>query len=343
MIKTLNPMISSLSQSICDCVETLLKEFQSIEPKFKYRLSYATDYDEDTPKDTFDIVLQIGAIDRLPTHYTQLGNKTSLLFAGITDVALSVINPVSISYTNNIPLTEVVQRSFTDDYSDNNESNYLKGETFDYLNEETLNKIQDDARMLEALSMFMYRKGMISNDFELTFTTNIPAITGQLDYNVYRLTEEIFIKCKFQQISDFYVASGENVKVQFNVGTDSQPKWLEFYNIVDFSFGFSSVDQTYPQSPKALVQNQINQLESKLTITSPSIINIGANKYFAECFEKGELEKLQFLTMRYSEDNGKTWKKTKITINSLEYPRNIDTFGSFIFILSVLEPIIKEV
>ena len=339
MINTINPLISSLSQSICDCVETLLEEFKSIEPSFNYRLSFATDYDDATPNNVFDIVLQIGAIDRLPTHYTKVGEKTSILFAGITDVGLSIVAPIAKTYSNNVQLTEITQQEISPDFLDTKQSNYLSGDNDFVFDTETLDKIQNTSRLLEALSMFMYRKGMVSNDFELTFTTNIPEITGQLEYGIYRLVEEIYIKCKFQQISDFYVSSGENVMVKFNVGTDENPNWLNYYNIVDFSFGFSAVDQSYPVSPRAIVQNQINQLESKLTISSPAVINIGASKYFSECFEKGQLERLQFITMRYSEDNGKTWKETQVNVNTLEYPRNVDTFGSFVFTLSILKPI----
>ena len=107
MIKTTNTLITSLSESIYDCVNLMLKEYQDLNPSFKYKLSFATNYDTEVQEDVFDIVLQIGTIDRVPAHYSKIGEKSELIFAGITDIALSILNPVSLKYTHNLPLTEI--------------------------------------------------------------------------------------------------------------------------------------------------------------------------------------------------------------------------------------------
>ena len=343
MIRYNNTLITSLSESLYDCVNALLKEYQELNPSFKYNLSFATNYDTDVPEDVFDIVMQIGSIDRVPAHYINLGEREEMIFAGITDIALSVLNPVSLKYTNNLPLTQLQNKTLSNDFTNQSSTNVGQSEDYPELDEETLDKIEDSARLLEGLSTFMYRKSVIVNDYEFTIMTDLPQMSGEFEYGVYRLTEEIFAGVKFQKINDFKITSGENIKLMFNFGTDDNPDWQEFYALNDFLFSYGMTDVKYPVSPKALVQNANNQMQLQLTISAPAITSIGANKKLIELMESGLLQKTNFLNMKYSEDNGKTWKKTRVNINSLDYPRNINAFGTHIYTLFVLDPITKVV
>lgn len=343
MIRTINPFISSLSDSIYDCVDLLLKQYQDLNPSFKYNLSFATNYDTDVPEDVFDIVLQIGTIDRVPAHYSRVDNVEDLIFAGITDISLSVLNPVSIRYTDNVDLTFIQNKTLSNNFKDQSMTNVGESADAPIIDEETLNKIEDTVRLLEGLSTFMYRKSIIINGFEFTIMTDLPQVTGELDYSVYRITEEIYAGVKFQKLGKFNISSGENIQLFFNFGTEANPDWQEFYALNDFLFSYGMIDVKYPVSPKALVQDANNQLQLQLTISAPAITNVGANKTLVDLLEAGQLYKTNYIPMKYTEDNGKTWKQTIVNINSLDYPRNINAFGTHIYTLFILNPITKVV
>ena len=341
MIKYNNTLITSLSESIYDCVDKLLEEYQSLNPSFKYKLSFATNYDTDCEEDVFDIVMQLGTIERVPAHFSTVGEREEMVFAGITDLVLSVLNPISMKYTNNLPLTQIQNKTLTDDYSNQSYANVGKSEDFPIVDDETLNKIEDSVRLLEGLSTFMYRKSLIVNDYEFTIMTDLPQVNGEFDYGVYRITEEIYAGIKFQKINDFQISSGENIKLMFDFGTEDKPDWQEFYALNDFLFAYGMTDNKYPVSPKALVQNANNQMQLQLTISAPAFTKIGANKKLIDLMEAGLLQKTNFIRIKYSEDNGVTWKKTRVNINSLDFPRNINAFGTHIYTLFVLDPIEK--
>lgn len=341
MIKYNNTLITSLSESVYDCVNKLLEEYQSLNPSFKYNLSFATNYDTNCEPDVFDVVLQLGTIERVPAHFVKVGEKEEMIFAGITDIVLSVLNPVSMKYTENLPFTQLQSKTLSEDYSNQTFANVGQSEDFPIVDDETLNKIEDTVRLLEGLSTFMYRKSLIVNDYEFTIMTDLPQVTGEFDYGVYRITEEIYAGVKFQKVGDFQITSGENVKLMFDFGTEENPQWEEFYALNDFLFAYGMTDNKYPVSPKALVQNANNQMQIQITISAPAFTKIGANKRLLEWLETGQLQKTNFIRMKYSEDNGLTWKKTRVNINSLDYPRNINAFGTHIYTLFVLDPIEK--
>ena len=121
---SINTIISSLTQSLYDGVDNLLKEYQQVNPSFKYELRFGSNYDEYTDKDVFNIVMQVGTINRLPAHYTNVeldGHSIPYLpFAGTVDVALSILNPVAVHYTDEIPLNQIQDSQI--DYNLDNQS-----------------------------------------------------------------------------------------------------------------------------------------------------------------------------------------------------------------------------
>lgn len=335
---SVNTIISSLSQSIYSTVDKILKEYQALNPRFKYDLRYASNYNEYTDTDTFNIIMQVGTINRLPAHYTdvELDGQTipCLPFAGTVDVALSIINPVAVKYTNDVPFTTVQETQI--DYNLDNQENTNFGENYDLglLDEMSENKVQDTVRLLEGLSLFLYRKGVKTNNFELTLLPDLPLISGELEVGEFRLVEDLFIACKFQDTSYFDIDSGENTQCYFKLDGN----WEKLYQIVDFSFTYGAVDTDFPVSPKVLTQNIQNQLLIEGSISTPAINNLGANKKIVELFDLGEIEKLQNVEMKFTR-NGKDWKKTKVNIKVLDKPANIDTFGSMVISLRVIDPI----
>lgn len=349
MIKVLNPVISNLAQSINNCVKLLLNEFQEVEPKFNYKLFYSNDYDYEFDRNTFNIILSVGDVNRIPCHYESVGIDESLLVAGSVDINLSIINPVAKEYKDNIPLSDLKEDQITYDYLDDennpNTLNYSSededGEFFGFTDEENA-KVQEGVRILEALSMFMYRRMMKVDDFEFTFNSNIPTITGEMDSLGYRLTEAIYIDCKFQQTTTYRLASGEDVElfIKFNDGLDVFDK---AYCLSSFNLNFSTVDDTYPLTPKVMVQNQLNQMSASLDIAFPAIVNIGAQKKLVDYFESANINALQNVVFRYTEDGGKTYKETTGNFSNLSYPRAIDQFGTFATSIILTSPITKVV
>lgn len=341
-VKTINPVISSLQQSICDCVETMLEEYKTIEPSFKYVLSYGSNFDTDCEMDTFNINLAIGSIDRIPCHYTKLRNMETILFAGNVDVSLSVLCPVPLTYKNDVEISTNNKQLITDDLMNQSDSNIGYYDEEEELDEISVGKIENTVRLMEGLSMFMYRKNMISNDFSLTFLTDMPLLTGVYENREYRFMQDLFISCKFKQLGAFNITSGEDVELYFGFKNNfGEIEWDKFECLTDFSFSFGAVPLNYPLASKSLVQTAINQQDLTLTISCPAITNIGANKKLLECVEKAKIEEYQYLPIRYSEDGGKTFKQTTCSMLSLDYPRNINAFGTNIYNFRVLEPILK--
>ena len=162
----------------------------------------------------------------------------------------------------------------------------------------------------------------------------MPVITGQIEIGEYRLVEDLFVSCKFQDVSYFDIDSGENVEVYFKLDDE----WEKMYQVVDFSFTYGAVDTDFPVSPKVLTQNIQNQLLIEGNISTPAISNLGANKKLVDYFDLGQIEKLQNVEMKFTR-NGKDWKKTKVNIKVLDKPSNIDVFGTTIYSLRVIEPI----
>ena len=335
---TVNTVISSLSQSLYTGVDNILKEYQQLNPSFKYDLRYGSNYDEYTDTDTFNIVMQVGTINRLPAHYTNIemdGHTIPYLpFAGTVDIALSILNPVSVHYTNEVPFNNIQDAQI--DYNLDNQSEENYGENYDVglLDEVSADKVQSSTRLLEGLSLFMYRKGIRVNNYEFTLLPDLPIITGEVQIGEFRLLEDMFISCKFQDTTYFDIDSGENTEVYFKLDGN----WEKLYQVVDFSFTYGAVDTDFPVSPKVLTQNIQNQLLVEGSISTPAINNLGANKKLVEYFDLGQIEKLQNVEMKFTR-NGKDWKKTKVNIKVLDKPANIDTFGTTIYAIKVVDPI----
>ena len=338
MIYNENTVISSLQQSAYDALDMMFKEYQSKNPLFKYDFRFGSNYDEYTDTDTFNIVMQTGNINLLPAHYTNIeidGHSIPYIpFAGTVEIALSIINPVSVKTINNVPFA--VNQEAQIDYNLDNQSNENYGVNYDIelADEISENKIQDTARLLEGLVLFLHRKGIKVNNFEFTFIPDMPLISGELQIGEYRLLEDMFISCKFQDTTYFDIDSGENTEVYFKLDGN----WEKLYQVVDFSFTYGAVDTDFPVSPKVLTQNIQNQLLVEGTISTPAINNLGANKKLVEYFDLAQIEKLQNVEMKFTR-NGKDWKKTKVNIKVLDKPSNIDTFGTTVYSLKVIDPI----
>lgn len=335
-----NPLQSSLTQSAYKVMDNLFKDYQKENPSFKYQLSYGTNYDTNCPDDTFSISMELGTINRVPAHYTDMPTGEEILFAGTTQISLSIVNPVAVSYLDELPLTyNTTDNEITDNLYDQSEQNGLQTNNDAILDEESSLKIQDTVRLLEGLSLFIYRKDLSSNNFKFTFLSDLPLITGEFERGKFRLTEALFITCKFQNDSVFNISSGENVKLLFNFGDTNSPDWKEYYGLFDFTFSYGAVDKNYPLANRVAIQNNINQMELKLTISSPAITNVGANKEILDRIYSLDISLLQNVEIMFTEDNGITWKHTRVNITSLDYPRNINSFGTHVYVLHILDKI----
>ena len=339
MLNTNNPILNSFSQASYELVTNLLEEYRELNPSFKYKLYFGSNYNEECNDDEFGIYLEIGTLDKIPAHYTNINGVDTLLFAGTTTFYFNVVNPISTQYLNEPTLSYLHNVELTDDFLNQAQENTTYGEEDVVLDDMTVGKIQDSVRLLEGLSLFLQRKCLVFNNFEFTLVPDIPIIVSEFEEGLFRLVEEINVPVKYQDISTFYIDSGESCRVLFNFGTDEQPKWEELYGLVDFSFSYGAQDNTFAQVPHTLVQNILNQMDFNFQASTVAISNMGANKKIKELVYSCDISALQDVPMKFTEDNGRTWKKTVVNIKTMTLPKNINLFGSNVYLLQVLEPI----
>ena len=217
-------MNGSIIQSSFNLINTILQEYQVLQPDFKYDLYYGTNFDFDYSfdNDKFSIVMMTGGIEKIPSHFVELEGRQQLLYAGYFDIMLSIVNPISTRYSDELEIISSYDSQIT-------ESSYVQTEQNTNINslpEEEANKIDKGTRLLEGLSIFLTRKNLNIDNFKFTTIADSPIIEGQYEVGIYRLLTAVGITTKFslQNTLGKSLVSGEDSRLWFKfLGSDGEP------------------------------------------------------------------------------------------------------------------------
>ena len=316
----------SLIQSTYDYIDQILKDFKKLQPEFKYDLFFGTNYDVNDiqDKDKFNIILFTGGVDKIPSHYIDYNGVNQMFYAGYLDVSLSIVNPISVSYSDELQVHSTDDKELTEDFNQQEEVNQASVVDLD---DEDLTKIQKGTRMLEALSLFLTQRAKIVNDFKITSRADAPIIFGQFDYNVYRLQEQLSLMTKFVLLNDIGKSSisGEEYKIWFNFKENGEDNWLEYYEMFDYSRDEYLDNNEFPKSNNPNIQAIINHIGRQISITSPDF-KIGANKKLHELTESGDIKKIKEIEIKIYD--GHDYKKANVKMLGLNHNANRDKFAS---------------
>lgn len=348
MLNTENTTNYSLSQSIYNLIENILNEYSVLQPEFKYKLYFGTNIDSEeiVDNDVFSIVLYLGSVEKLPTYYEEINGVYQLLYAGYIDVALSIINPISLEYTEEARIHILNEINLNDNFSiqDNSNMNNFEGENI--LSTNDMTKIEVGTRLLEGLSVFMTRKNVNVDNFKFSIRADNPLITGQFDIGRYRLTENLAFMCKFALQNDLgkSLFDGEELKVWLDIpvlengSLVHKGNWTKLYSVLEMSVDSSAVTKDYPIAGSTTIKSIANQMTRICTISAPEL-DLGASKDLKELVLNGELDKLQDIKVKYYD--GKKYRQFNAVVMIDTRPISIDKFSSLSISLNITTDIIE--
>lgn len=323
---------NSIIQTSFEYIDNILQDYQKLQPEFKYHLTYGTNLNQEFIEDTdyFNIVMFTGSVDKIPSYYNEINGANQLLYAGYFDIALSIINPIPLLYTDGERIVTIEEPELSDQLYDqgieNNYSNWQ--ELFD----ENSKKIEYATRLLEGLSLFLTRRNVTINNFSLTTRADIPIPDGQFEIGFYRLTETLPISVKFVHLNDIgrQIKSGEAYKVwiktKSNNNNTEYTDWTEFNNLFEFSLSNTAVDKSFALFGTPTMQAINNQISRTASLSCPEL-EIGACKLLKDLVYSGNLEALENIKLKYFDGNNSyvfdcVW-------NWEERPANMDQFNGF--------------
>jgi hypothetical protein len=333
---------NSIIQTSFEYIDNILKDYQKLQPEFKYHLNYGTNLNQDFIEDTdhFNIVMFTGSVDKIPSYYNEINGANQLLYAGYFDIALSIINPIPLLYTDGERIVTIEEPELSDQLYDqeltNNYSNWSE------LFEDNSKKIEYATRLLEGLSLFLTRRNVVINNFSLTTRADVPIPDGQFEVGYYRLTETLPVSVKFVHLNDIgrQIKSGEAYKVwiktKSNNNNTEYTDWTEFYNIFDFSLSNTAVDKSFALFDNSTMQSINNQLSRSVSISCPEM-EIGACRLLKDLVYSGNLDALQDIQLKYYD--GIKYYTVMCTWNWDERPASIDQFNGFSAVFNVVSDI----
>jgi hypothetical protein len=332
MIEINNTVGNNLIQSIYKYFSIILEDYKKQNPSFKYKLYFGSNYDVDTIQnnDEFNIILNTGAVDKIPTHYVDINGVSQLLYGGYLDVTLDIVNPIALEYTSDLEFTTIKDKQITDNLNVQDEENM---ETPTMLDQSDVDKIQFGTRLLEGLSLFLTRRNVKINKFDITTRADKPVIMGQFESNVYRLLESMTIMIKFKLNNDIgeSLSSGENQRVYLDFGDN---EWLEYYEVFDLNYSDSPDNLEFPKSGKLNIQTIFNHFGKYITLSSPNF-NLGACGKLNTLFKEGNLKKLNSLKLKVVNDL--STDIYEVAVIERGQNENRDRFGSVSFTFRVTD------
>lgn len=335
---------SSLIQSSFNFINECLKDYQKLQPEFKYKLSFGTNLDNELVEenDIFNIVLYTGAVEKIPSYYTEINGVNQLLYAGYFDMELSIVSPVSLKYSDDFRIYAEKQKQISDDFRNVDETNFDGFENVDILSDEDRNKIELGTRLLEGLSLFLTQKSKVINNFEFSIRADMPVIDGQFDFGVYRLLQSLTPMCKFVYLNDIGKAmySGEKQRLwcsfyDKDIG-DYETELHEFYNLLEYVEYHNTIKKTFPLFNEPTTKAIGNHYNRYVNVNIPEL-DIGACKVIKEKIYSGDLSSLEDVKFKYY-DGKKYWCYYGI-IDADERPSSIDKFTSRTISITVLSEI----
>lgn len=333
---------NSIIQTSFEYIDNILQDYQKLQPEFKYHLTYGTNLNQDFVEDTdyFNIVMFTGSVDKIPSYYNEVNGVNQLLYAGYFDIALSIINPIPLLYTDGERIVTIEEPELSEQLYDqgieNNYSNWQ--ELFD----ENSKKIEYATRLLEGLSLFLTRRNVKINNFDLTTRADIPVPDGQFEVGFYRLTETLPVSVKFVHLNDIgkLIKSGEAYKVwikaKSNNNNTEYTDWIEFNNLFEFELSNVAVDKGFALFNNTTMQSMNNQITRTATLSCPEL-EIGACKLLKDLVYSGNLIALENIKVKYF-DGHKEYEFDAVW-NWDERPANIDQFNGFSVVFTVTSDI----
>jgi hypothetical protein len=324
-----NSIIQSSYNYFCECLECFAKE----QPAFKYTVNFGTNSNEDYAEDddTFNFVVYNDVPELIPSHWVEINGETEILYAGYISLAVSVLNPMPISYNDSFTIA-------TTEGAENYDSVYNQ-EEFNYISDEDDNKIQYSMRLLEAFARFMRRKGINVDNFKFTSHCEIPTPDGVFDSGFYRLTSVLDITIKFamQNILGKALYDGEELRVWIKSGSSEANKYHEIYNVLDMEFSNRTVDKTFPLFGQATTKTISNQMMRSCTINCPDF-DFGGNKVIKDLLERGDLDKINTCQMVIYD--GKKYKTFTCVPTNTSIPVAMDKFNGITLIIAITSDIV---
>lgn len=332
----------SLTQSAFYLVDELLYEYQQIQPSFKYKLYHGSNYDisDNLEKDVFNIVLFMSGVDKIPSHFVEINGEKQILFAGYFDILLSIVNPISTNYTDDLEMIALQDNQIS--YDLGNQS--LENINDNILSEEDISRIELGHRLLEGLALFITQKNKEIDNFKFTTRADMPIIDGQYDIGEYRLTQSLGVSVKFALQNDLgkSLISGEDLKVWFKFLDEEgiyEDDWYELYNVLDFEIDTIPVSKQFPLSGHLTTQQMLNHLNRGLRVSAPEL-NIGASKKLKDILYSEDLRKMRKLKIRYYD--GVVLREFEGVVVSDYRPLNLDRFASLSFTVGITSEL-KEI
>lgn len=323
---TNNSIIQTAYTYICDCLES----FKKIQTDFEYTVNYGTNSNDDMSEDMnkFNFVVYTGIPDLIPSHWMEINGESQILYAGTMDLAISVVNPIPMNYNNDFTLTRIEQEEYVD-------STYSQ-EDYNELSDEDNEKIDFGIRMLEALSRYLRRKGVVYNGFKLTSECAVPSPDGLFENGFYRLETVLDITLKFAMLNDLgsSLTSGEDTRLWVKVKNE---KYEEIYNVLDATKKLNGVDKSYPLYDNSTLRTAINQLNRVLSIDFPQL-DFGGNKKIINVLDSGDLDSINNMSIVMYD--GKSYKTFNVVPVSIETPYMMDKFNGVSVVFNVTSDIV---
>lgn len=343
-LRNTNIIQNSIINTAFQYIDNILQDFQKLQPEFKYNFSYGTNLNQafEDEIDTFNIVMFTGSVDKLPSYYNEINGENQLLYAGYFDIALSIINPIPMLYTDGEKITTIIQPELSGQlYDQDTENNYSN---YEILFDESSRKIEYATRLLEALSLFLTRRNVIINNFSITSRADVPIPDGQFEIGLYRLTETLPISVKFVHLNDIGkdLKSGEQykcwIKTNSNINNQGQreyiTEWVEFHNVFEMNFSNNGVDKTFPLFGTVTMKSLNNQISRSLSMSLP-FIEIGAVKLLEDLVNTGDLLSLQ--DIKFKVFDGSKYIYFKAVWNWDELPVHLDKFNGKTYVFHITE------
>lgn len=320
-------IIQSSYNYFCECLKCFAKE----QPAFKYSVNYGTNSNEFYAEedDTFNCVVYNDVPELIPSHWVEVNGNTEILYAGYIRLAVSILNPIPVTYNDDMIIATTETSQYYDSVYSQDEFN---------ISEEDDHRIQYSIRLLEAFARFMRRKGIVVDNFKFTSQCEIPTPDGVFENSFYRLATTLDITLKFAMQNELGKAlyDGEELRVWIKSGTSEADKYHEIYNVLDMNMSNRTTDKTFPLFGESTNKTLSNQMMRSATINCPDL-DMGGNRLIKTIIEAGNINKINKCNIVYYD--GKKYKTFDCVPTDTSIPTVIDKFNGISLVLAITSDI----
>lgn len=319
---TNNSIIQTAYTYFCDC----LASFKEMQPDFDYTVNYGTNSNDDDileDKNKFNFVVYTGIPELIPSHWMEINGQSEILYAGSIDIAVSVVNPIPLNYNNDFTLERIEGEEYVD-------STYSQ-EDYNEISDEDNNKIDFGIRMLEALSRFLIRKGIVYNGFKLTSDCAVPSPDGLFENGFYRLQTVLDISIKFAMLNALgsSLTSGEDTRLWIKIQNND---YKEIYNVLDATKKLNAVDKSFPLFSETTLKTKVNQINRIISIDFPQL-DFGGNKAIVDVLDSGDLSAINNMSLVMYD--GKKYVSFGVVPVNIETPYTMNKFNGVSVVFNI--------